>query len=69
MWAGAQQQDFQIPAWDYSDNHYLFDTLYKSSFLDFFNSADGILSTQTDNNTIVTQPESVLEVWVQTDNT
>ncbi|MCB0725433.1 MAG: cell surface protein SprA [Ignavibacteriae bacterium] len=66
---GAQQQDFQIPAWDYSDNHFLFDTLYKKSFLDYFNTSTGVISSYTDSNTIVTQPETVLEVWVQTDNT
>ncbi|MEO8666867.1 MAG: hypothetical protein ABI462_15355, partial [Ignavibacteria bacterium] len=35
---GAQEQAFDIKAYDYSDNHYFLDTLYKQSFLDYFNN-------------------------------
>ncbi len=35
---GAQEQNFELKVWDYSDNHYFLDTIYKASFLDFFNN-------------------------------
>lgn len=62
---GTSQQDFQINIYDYSDNHYFLDTLYKYSFLDYYNNTTGILDPETINNQIlVTDPS--FEVWVQT---
>lgn len=50
--------DFSIPAWNYSDNYYLVDTLYKRSFTEYYNN---ITSGYQDSNRI----NSILEVWVQ----
>ena len=55
---------YQIKVWDYSDNHYFLDTLYKASFIDFFNSIN--ISQQTANLAVDDQS---FEVWVQTDST
>lgn len=57
----TQSQDFSIPAWDYSDNFYFVDTLYKRSFRDWQN---GITSGFIDSNLI---REDYFEVWVQCD--
>ncbi len=61
---GAQEQEFSLKVYDYSDNHYFLDTIYKSSFLDFFNSTN---ISQTTNQLSV--DEQSFEVWVQTDVT
>jgi len=55
---------YQIKVWDYSDNHYFLDTVYKASFLDFFNSTN--ISQQTANLAV---DDQTFEVWVQTDTT
>lgn len=62
---GTSQQDFQIAVYDYSENHYFLDTLYKSSFLDYYNNTTGQLSQQTLNHQILHTDPS-FEVWVQT---
>ncbi|MDQ3193383.1 MAG: hypothetical protein M3P82_00145, partial [Bacteroidota bacterium] len=61
---GAQEQTFDIRAWDYSDNHYFLDTIYKASFLDFFNNTN--ITQRTDSLGVDDQS---FEVWVQTDVT
>ncbi len=61
---GAQEQTFNIQAWDYSDNHYFLDTIYKQSFLDYYNNQ--LLSTRTDSLQI---DDLTFEVWVQSDIT
>ncbi|MBN1633952.1 MAG: cell surface protein SprA [Ignavibacteria bacterium] len=62
---GTSQQDFQLSVYDYSDNHYFLDTLYKSSFLDYYNNTTGQLTQKTINNQILHTDPS-FEVWVQT---
>lgn len=62
---GTSQQDFQINIYDYSDNHYFFDTIYKSSFLDYYNNTTGILQQETMNNQIL-ETDPSFQVWVQT---
>lgn len=61
---GAQEQDFTLKVYDYSDNHYFLDTIYKTSFLDFFNSTN--ISQSTNQLSV---DEQSFEVWVQTDVT
>jgi len=61
---GAQEQDFTLKVYDYSDNHYFLDTIYKTSFLDFFNSTN--ISQNTNQLSV---DEQSFEVWVQTDVT
>ncbi len=60
---GAQEQAFDIKVWDYSDSHYFLDTIYKSSFLDYYNNIN--ITAHTDSLSVDDQS---LEVWVQTDN-
>ncbi|MFC2093256.1 hypothetical protein ACFLSV_05085 [Bacteroidota bacterium] len=57
---------FSIPIYDYSDFHYLIDTLYKSSFLDYCNNTTGVLAQHTYDNQILSNDIS-FEVWVQAD--
>lgn len=57
-----QQINFSIPAWDYSEYHYIPDTLYKSSFLDYYNNTSGIFLPSTVDNSII---DTLVEVWVQ----
>lgn len=61
--------NFNIKAYDYSDDHYFFDTIYKASFLDVFNNTTGIINLQTDFYRILSDDWSTFEVWVQTDIT
>lgn len=61
----TQAQNFSIPAWDYSDNFYFVDTLYKRSFRDW---QDGITSGFIDSNRIIAY-NNTFEVWVQCDST
>ncbi|MBK8550137.1 MAG: cell surface protein SprA [Ignavibacteria bacterium] len=61
---GAVEQEYILKAWDYSDNHYFLDTIYKTSFLDFFNNTN--ITQQTSQLSVDDQS---FEVWVQTDNT
>ena len=65
---GSQEQIFNIAAYEYSDNHYFLDTLYKSSFLDVFNNTSGVLAQSTYNNRVLSNDIS-FEVWVQTEVT
>lgn len=65
---GAQQQDFQINVWDYSESHYFLDTTYINSFLAVYNDSTGILSQDVLNKKILTNLPS-FQVWVQCDNT
>lgn len=53
-----------IMVWDYSEDHFFLDTIYKASFVDYFNST--IISQQTSDLTV---DEKTFEVWVQTDVT
>lgn len=62
---GAQEQNFDLKVWDYSDNHFFLDTVYKSSFLDFYTTTSSI-SQRTDSLSVDDQS---FEVWVQTDQT
>lgn len=64
---GIAEQNFQINVYDYSDNHFFLDTLYKMSFLDVFNNTTGSLSTFTLNNRVLSDDELTFEVWVQTE--
>lgn len=61
---GAQEQAYSLQVWDYSDNHYFLDTIYKQSFLDYYNNP--ILSSRTDSLQI---DDLTFEVWVQADVT
>lgn len=65
---GAQQQDFQLNIYDYSDSHYFVDTLYKTSFTAVYNDSIGSLPLTVTNNKILTDL-STFQVWVQCDNT
>ena len=62
----SQQQEFQINVWNYSDNHYFLDTLYKSSFLEVFNSTTNTYSQEVYNNRVLSTNND-FEVWVQCD--
>ncbi len=65
---GIQDQNFQINVWDYSDNHFFIDTLYKRSFIEVFNSVDNQYSTEVNINRIRVE-NNTFEVWVQCDPT
>jgi cell surface protein SprA len=66
---GVQDQTFTINVFDYSDNHFLLDTIYKSSFLDYYNSTNiGQYQPQTVLNRVLGDDPD-FEVWVQTDVT
>lgn len=65
---GTNQQEFQINIYEYSENHYFFDTLYKSSFLDYMSSTSTVYSQQTLENQILTA-DTYFEVWVQAEIT
>src|SRR5690606_18495255 len=55
--------------YDYSENHFLLDTAYKSSFVDYFNSPDNQYDDSTLSRRIIIEAPTDFEVWVQTDNT
>jgi hypothetical protein len=55
-----------VQAYDYSDSHFIVDTLYKSSFLDYSNNIN--LSQATLDNQIQTNLPD-FEIWVQTEIT
>jgi cell surface protein SprA len=63
----TEQYNYSLYSWDYSDYHYLFDTLYKSSFVSFMNDSTGILPDAVMNNKILSDLSS-FQVWVQCDN-
>jgi hypothetical protein len=58
----AQQFNFSIAAYEYSDFHFIPDTLYKSSFIDYSNNTSGTLLQSTLDNSII---DSLVEIWVQ----
>lgn len=58
---------FAISAWNYSDNYYFVDTLYKKSFIEVMNDTTGVYSQSTSLNKIITDLPS-FQVWVQCDN-
>lgn len=60
--------NFSIPIFDYSDSHFLVDTLYKSSFLDYNNNTSGVFTQHTNDNRILSNDNS-FEVWVQCEAT
>lgn len=59
--------EYSINAYDYSDAHYFLDTLYKSSFNDFFKVEPSVLNPETEANRVYID-DSSFEVWVQTDS-
>ncbi len=67
---GVQEQNFQIQVWDYSDSHYLIDTLYKTSFLEVYGDSTGTnsFSTFVNENRLKITGDN-FEVWMQCDVT
>jgi hypothetical protein len=65
---GAVEQSFIINIFDYSDNHYFVDTLYRSRFIDVFNHTPDQYSDTTIRNQIIID-QTNFEVWVQTETT
>jgi cell surface protein SprA len=61
-------QNISIPVWDYSDNYYFIDTVYKNSFLAVMNDSTGVLPQSVLNKKIKTDFPT-FQVWVQCDNT
>jgi hypothetical protein len=61
-------ENISIPAWDYSDNYYFIDTVYKNSFLAVMNDSTGILPQNVLNKKIKWDIPS-FQVWVQCENT
>ncbi|HMS66472.1 MAG TPA: hypothetical protein PKD83_14605, partial [Ignavibacteria bacterium] len=57
-------QQYEIKVWDYSDNHYFLDTLYKQSFADYYNNLT--INSHTDSFQV---DEQSFEIWVQTEVT
>lgn len=62
---GSQETVFDLKVWDYSENHYFVDTIYKTSFLDVFNNISGV--TQLTSQRAI--DEQSIEVYVQTEPT
>lgn len=60
---GVQESRYDINLWDYADNHFFLDTVYKTSFVDFYTTGSTI-SQRTDSLAV---DEQSFEVWVQTD--
>lgn len=58
--------NFQLNAWDYSDNHYFVDTLYKRSFTEYY-EYDTLTSYIYANVIGHINSNEPLEVWVQCD--
>ncbi|MBL7127800.1 MAG: hypothetical protein ISS16_02325 [Ignavibacteria bacterium] len=61
---GIGDTRFNIAVYQYSDNFFLVDTLYRRSFLDYYNNETGILTQHTYDNRILSNDVS-FEVWVQ----
>lgn len=59
------RQPYELKVWDYSDNHFLLDTLYKQSYESYYANG-GLVSLPMDSISVVEQD---FEVWVQTDVT
>lgn len=66
---GALEQVINMKAYEYSDAHYLLDTVYKASFLDVYNNTTGTISFETDQLRVLADDMTTFEVWVQTDVT
>ncbi len=66
--ATRNASELSINAWDYNDNYFLADTLYKRSFTEYFQNRDS-LTSYVQNNQILITPSSPLEIWVQCDIT
>lgn len=66
--SNLQSNYFIIQAWDYSDNHFFVDTVYKTSFLYIMNDSTGMLPQSVLIKKIKTDLPS-FQVWVQCDNT
>jgi len=65
---GAQQQDFQINVYDYSDNHFFLDILYQKSFTDFYNSPSGQLTAYVSEHQVLSNNPD-FGVWLQCNET
>lgn len=59
--------EFSMNAWNYNNNYFLADTLYKRSFTEYFGNRDS-LTTYVQDNKIETAV-SPMEIWVQCDVT
>jgi len=66
---GSSEQAFQINVYDYSENHYFLDTMYKSSFLDVYNSTSNQYSPTTYANRVLSDDYTTFEVWIQAEYT
>jgi hypothetical protein len=66
--SNLQNNYFSVPAWDYSDNHFFVDTVYKTSFLYVMNDSTGVLPQGVFDKRIKSDLPS-FSVWVQCDNT
>lgn len=66
---GAQEQNFQLEVWNYSDNHYFIDTIYRRSFLAVYNDSTGILPDSVANILRIKTDMPSFQVWVQCDYT
>lgn len=56
-----KSDNFNLPVWDYSENHYFLDTLYRRSFTEVYK--DSITNYVTENT--LTTGSNDVEVWVQ----
>lgn len=66
---GALEQPINIKAYDYSELHYFLDTVYRASFVDYYNNTTGVINPETDAWRILADDLTSFEVWVQTDVT
>jgi hypothetical protein len=55
------QDNFQLSVWDYSDNYYFVDTLYKRCFNEYYN--DSLTNYSAQN--MINDANHSFEVWVQ----
>jgi hypothetical protein len=58
---GSQEVNFEIPAYNYSENHYFLDTLYRAAFEEFYRYGE-VKTPDLKNKKVA--PD--IEVWVQT---
>ena len=66
---GVQDQNFELKVWDYSDNHFFLDILYKQSFTEVFNDSLGNQYSAFVNQHRINTLTNSFEVWVQCDVT
>ncbi|HEX2788641.1 MAG TPA: hypothetical protein VHP32_12150 [Ignavibacteria bacterium] len=57
--------NFDFYPYEYSDGHYFFDTLYKASFLDYYNNTTGTLTEHTIQNEVLVNDTATFEVWIK----